>query len=79
VATPSSSRRSHTTGSRSKPARDLYQEVTDAVIAALERGTVPWRRPWRELGDGLQRNLLSRRPYRGINQLVLPLADHGSP
>ena len=79
MATPSSSRRSHTTGSRSKPARDLYQEVTDAVIAALERGTVPWRRPWREPGDGLQRNLLSRRPYRGINQLVLPLAGHGSP
>ena len=79
MAIPSSSRRFPTTGSASKPPRDLYQEVTDAVLAALERGTVPWRRPWRELGDGLQRNLVSRRPYRGINQLLLPLAGHGSP
>ena len=40
---------------------------------------MPWRRPWRGLGDGLQRNLVSHRPYRGINQLLLPLAVHGSP
>ena len=26
--------------------RDHYQEVTDRIIAALEEGTPPWRRPW---------------------------------
>ena len=26
--------------------RDHYQEVTDRIIAALEAGTPPWRRPW---------------------------------
>ena len=33
---------------RSNPAqrRDHYQELTDKIIAALEAGTAPWRRPW---------------------------------
>ena len=33
---------------RSSPAqrRDHYQELTDKIIAALETGTAPWRRPW---------------------------------
>jgi antirestriction protein ArdC len=48
--------------------RDVYQEITDQVIAALEAGTVPWQRPWREFG--MQRNLTSGRPYRGVNQLL---------
>ena len=26
--------------------RDHYQELTDKIIAALEAGTAPWRRPW---------------------------------
>lgn len=50
-------------------ARDVYAEVTDQIVEALERGTAPWRRPWRE--RGLQRSLQSDRPYRGINQLLL--------
>jgi len=49
---------------------DAYQAITDRIIAALERGTVPWRTPWRARGH---RNALSERPYRGINLLVLAL------
>ena len=30
------------------PGRDLYAEVTAQIIAALEAGTPPWRRPWDE-------------------------------
>jgi N-terminal domain of anti-restriction factor ArdC len=26
--------------------RDHYQELTDKIIAALEAGVAPWRRPW---------------------------------
>ena len=25
---------------------DLYQEITDQIIAELEAGTVPWAQPW---------------------------------
>jgi antirestriction protein ArdC len=54
--------------------RDVYQEVTDAVLKALDEGTVPWRKPWSVSGDGFgQRNLQSRRPYRGINQVLLEM------
>ena len=26
--------------------RDLRQEITDNIIAALERGVAPWQKPW---------------------------------
>lgn len=47
---------------------DVYQAVTDKIIEQLNKGTVPWHKPWR---DGLPRNLISNRPYRGINVLLL--------
>jgi hypothetical protein len=33
---------------RSNPAqrRDHYQELTEKIVAALEAGIAPWRRPW---------------------------------
>lgn len=36
-------------GRKAAPAQkaDLYQQVTDKIIAALEKGVPPWRRPWR--------------------------------
>jgi len=52
--------------------QDVYQIVTDQLIAALEAGTVPWRRPWTVSG-GLPRNLVSKKPYRGVNHLLLAL------
>ncbi len=27
---------------------DIYQKVTDQIIAELENGNVPWIRPWRD-------------------------------
>ena len=26
--------------------RDHFQELTDTIVAALEAGIAPWRRPW---------------------------------
>ncbi len=50
---------------------DPYREITGRITRALERGTVPWRTPWHARGH---RNARSRRPYRGINTLVLQTA-----
>jgi antirestriction protein ArdC len=55
---------------------DVYQKVTDRIIAALEAGTVPWRKPWASLGG--PRNL-NERPYRGINVFLLELSGYGDP
>ena len=63
--------------------RDIYQEVTDRIVAALEQGTVPWLRPWRDnkTGSALEPyNAATGRPYNGVNLLVLgtmPYADLG--
>ena len=53
---------------------DLYQSVTDRIIAALQAGTPPWVCPWAP-GPSLAApaNLGSGRPYRGINVLLLNL------
>lgn len=69
-----------------KPRRDLYQEVTDTIIAQLEQGCVPWVQPWGlrdqfnssddgcEVGGtalGLPENAHTGRTYSGINILLL--------
>jgi antirestriction protein ArdC len=48
---------------------DVYQIVTDRIISLLEQGTVPWQMPWHDVG--IPMNLLSKRPYRGINLWLL--------
>jgi antirestriction protein ArdC len=48
---------------------DIYQAVTDRMVAALDAGTVPWTQPW--TNAGAPRSLSSRRPYRGVNVLLL--------
>lgn len=52
---------------------DLYQQVTDQVIAELERGALPWIKPWRSrAGSGFMPvNIFTGKPYRGINVLLL--------
>jgi antirestriction protein ArdC len=44
---------------------DIYAIVTEKIINLLEEGVVPWRRPW--IATGLLRNLVGKKPYRGIN------------
>lgn len=56
---------------RPKVQRDVYQEITDKFIEALESGTVPWIKPWDASGDlSLPHNAVSGRQYRGINLAV---------
>jgi antirestriction protein ArdC len=51
---------------------DIYQTVTDEIVAALEAGTVPWKQPF-TADNGLHRNLSSKRAYRGVNQWLLTI------
>ena len=52
---------------------DIYQTVTNKIIAALETGTPPWVRPWKGETDPYPINAETRRVYRGINFLSLQL------
>ncbi|PYJ96416.1 MAG: hypothetical protein DME23_20855 [Verrucomicrobia bacterium] len=56
----------------------MYQVITDRVIALLQQGTIPWHKPWRG-GDMLPQNLVSRRPYRGVNVFLLHAMSYESP
>ena len=57
---------------RSTVKRDLYQEVTDKLIAAIEAGTAPWQRPWQNVAAaGLPMNGTTQRTYNGVNALLL--------
>ena len=51
----------------------IYDEVTARVIAEMEQGRLPWVKPWTESGVslGLPRSAATRKPYSGINILIL--------
>jgi antirestriction protein ArdC len=56
---------------------ELRSNITSQIVAALEQGTIPWRRPWRKSpNSGRPANCLSRRAYSGINPLLLELHAH---
>jgi antirestriction protein ArdC len=52
---------------------DIRAGITARIIEALQAGQLPpWRRPWRDAGNcGMPANALTRKPYRGINVLLL--------
>jgi antirestriction protein ArdC len=52
--------------------KDIYTEVTDRIITALEAGTPPWHCPWTDHA-ALPSNLATGKPYRGINVLMLSI------
>mgnify|MGYP003674540309 CR=1 FL=1 len=52
-----------------KKKADVYQIVTDQILEQLEKGTVPWRKPWASVG--LPANVVSGKAYQGINLLLL--------
>lgn len=53
------------------PKADAYQAVTDRIIEALEGGTVPWHKPWKNLQGVGPTSLQTGREYRGINVWIL--------
>jgi len=55
-----------------------YEVITDRILALLEQGTVPWRKPWNS-ATGMPRNLFSQRSYRGINVWLLTAMGYTSP
>ena len=78
-ASRSSSRSSSTRrkkGARpARPSRDLAQEVTDKIVAALEAGVIPWRAQHSAAdAGGLPCNLSTGKEYRGVNVFLLWIA-----
>jgi antirestriction protein ArdC len=53
--------------------KDIFERVTDQIIKAIEEGAGAYRMPWRTSGGfpSSPINAVTKRPYRGINVLVL--------
>ena len=56
----------------------IYQLVTDRIIAALEKGVVPWRKSWASGDVSMPVNFRSRKEYRGANVLMLMCSGYSS-
>jgi antirestriction protein ArdC len=55
---------------------NVYEIVTNQIIEQLEKGSAPWRKPWTTKEPC---NLVSQRPYRGINTFLLSASGFPSP
>ncbi len=54
----------------------VYEIITETILAKLEKGEVPWHKPW--IG-GYPKNLVSKKEYRGINTFLLGCQRYASP
>lgn len=52
---------------------NIYQEITDSIVAELEKGAAPWVKPW-NAPNAADKNFISQKPYRGINRLILAMS-----
>jgi antirestriction protein ArdC len=53
----------------------VYEIITDRIIQSLQNGVVPWRTPW---VTKVPRNLISKKPYRGVNVCLLSTFHYAS-
>lgn len=57
---------------------NVYEIITDRIIGMLEKGVVPWHKPWNG-GANAPKNLVSGKEYRGINVFLLSSSGYASP
>jgi antirestriction protein ArdC len=55
--------------------KTVYDIVFDKIITQLEKGNIPWRKPWT---SSKPRNGKSGRAYSGVNLLLLSWGNHSS-
>jgi len=49
----------------------IYQEVTNRILAEMEKGIIPWLKPWTCTGGAVSHT--SGRPYSLLNQILIML------
>ncbi|POZ80205.1 ArdC family protein [Burkholderia contaminans] len=67
---PEPARGPRSTRERTGERPDLFQEVTDKIVNALENGTAPWQKPWAAAFEW-PINGTTGKPYHGINVMLL--------
>lgn len=54
--------------------KDIYQTVTNNILAAMEKGIIPWRKPFKSSFSPIPVNYSTGKVYRGINVFLLNMA-----
>lgn len=61
---------------------NVYEIITERICEQLEKGAIPWRKPWRYDHKNNVRgatNLISKKAYRGVNAFMLAVMPYSSP
>lgn len=53
----------------------IYNMITNQIIEKLERGVVPWKKPFK---NGIAVNWKTQKPYRGINTVLLDGGEYAT-
>lgn len=57
---------------------EIYEAITEKILNQLDKGSVPWLKPWTATGT-LPQNLVTKRVYSGINWVLLSMTPYQSP
>jgi antirestriction protein ArdC len=57
---------------------NVFEIITEKILSHLDNGVIPWRKPWNGKA-GIPRNLITGKPYRGINLFLLMAEGYSSP
>lgn len=58
---------------------DINRMITDRIIARIKTtGTLPWKKPWKS-PEQMPCNLITHKPYRGVNAFLLHAMGYASP
>jgi antirestriction protein ArdC len=53
--------------------KNMYEVINNLIVDKLQNGKMPWKQTWSSFGPA--RNYVSKKPYRGINALILNNTD----
>ncbi len=57
---------------------NIYEMINSRIMSLLEKGTVPWRKPW-NTNSSMPRNIVSKKEYKGVNVMLLGCQECNSP
>ena len=58
-------------------ANKVYDIITDRIMEQLNKGVIPWKKPWS--AGGMPRNGISQNEYNGINPMLLSCTGFYNP
>lgn len=57
--------------------KNMYEVINNMIVEKLQNGKMPWKQTWNNFGPA--RNYVSKKPYRGINALILNNTEYEYP